>query len=164
LKLAAATMLTCSLYNAMPSAAASSAAQALDAQRGGLWQHFAATSLFGGGEVIRELDQVAAECTEFDWDGEGAVRVGPMAIAAAKAFLRGLPLGTAVPAVGVDPDGALNFEWYRTPNWTLSVSASPDGWLHYAALFGASSEYGAEPFLGQCPRSILDRIARVCQT
>jgi hypothetical protein len=43
----------------------------------------------------------------------------------------------------------------------LSVSVSPDGELHYAALLGLSKAYGTEPFFGEAPRPILDLIFRV---
>ncbi|MFH0937823.1 MAG: hypothetical protein V1899_00835 [Planctomycetota bacterium] len=66
-----------------------------------------------------------------------------------------------MPSVGAEPDGHVTLEWHHSSRRTLSVSVSPDGELHYAALFGASKVYGTEPFFGNVPKSILDLISQV---
>jgi len=104
---------------------------------------------------------VAQECSVSNWDGYGAAPVTDDAYLEARAFLNALPLGTTVPSIGAEPDGHLTFEWHHSPRRTLSVSISPEGDLHYAALIGPSKLYGTEPFLGEVPQIVLDLIHRI---
>jgi hypothetical protein len=114
-----------------------------------------------GKGVFDELFSVAEECEAPNWDGQGADPVTNETYQAACFFLESLPLGTPAPSVGVEPDGQLTLEWYRSPRRTLSVSVSPEAELHYAALIGSSKAYGTEPFLGDPPKTILDLIHRI---
>jgi hypothetical protein len=112
-------------------------------------------------EIVEELSRVAKQCTSANWDGYGAAPITEETCSRARSFLDALPSELRDPAVGAEPDGQLTFEWYESPNRTLSVSVSPNGELHYAALLGAASAYGTEPFHTDAPRNILDLIRRV---
>ncbi len=112
-------------------------------------------------EVIDELSGVAKHCSVANWDGYGAVPVAEQTYEQARSFLDALPSGTPVPSVGVEPDGHLTLEWYRSPRRLLSVSVTPEGDLHYAALIGPAKAYGTEPFLGEAPQPIPDLIRRI---
>ena len=115
----------------------------------------------GGRGVFNELYSVTSKCLVGNWDGYGAAPVTADVYVLACQFLRALPLGIAAPSVGAEPDGHLTLEWYRSPRRLLSVSLSPEGDLHYAALLGPSKAYGTEAFFGDVPRTILDLIHRV---
>jgi hypothetical protein len=104
---------------------------------------------------------VYEDCRNAGWDGYGAEPVSIDAFDEAVRFLRALPLGTPAPSVGAEPDGHITLEWYKSPRQTLSVSVSPEGQLHFAALMGDSKQYGTEPFYGNMPQAILDLIYRV---
>lgn len=108
-----------------------------------------------------ELDQVYTECKESNWDGYGALPVSEATYQLAYQFLEALPLGTPPPSFGAEPDGHLTLEWHRSPQWTLSISVSPEGELHYAALLGIRKAYGTEPFFGDVPKTIRDLIHRI---
>ena len=110
---------------------------------------------------ISELDRVYTECSCSDWDGYGAEPVSASTHELAGQFLLALPPGTPAPSIGAEPDGHLSLEWHKSPYWTLSVSVSPDGQLHFAALMGVSKQYGSEPFYGEVPQTILNLIHRV---
>jgi hypothetical protein len=69
-----------------------------------------------------------------------------------------IPLGFPPPMIGAEPDGDITFEWYKNPDWTLSVSVEGQGNLHYAALLGPDCAYGTEAFVGLVPRRILDLV------
>jgi hypothetical protein len=114
-----------------------------------------------GKGVLSELFQTVKECRDQNWDGYGAEPVSETTSNLAQQFLKALPLGTLAPSIGADPDGHLTVEWYRSPRRTLSVSVSPKGELHYAALVGSATAFGTEPFFGEAPRSIVDLIHRV---
>lgn len=76
-------------------------------------------------------------------------------------FIRNLPLGFPQPEVTREPDGHINFEWYRSPRRVFSVSIAPNNHLHWAALIGTESPRGTAWFLEKIPVSILDTVARV---
>jgi hypothetical protein len=102
------------------------------------------------------------QCREQNWDGYGAASVEDETYRQAYRFIESLPWGMPVPTVGAEPDGHVTLEWHRSPRRTLSVSISPDGDLHYAALLGISKAYGSEPFFDEAPAAILNLIQRVC--
>lgn len=115
----------------------------------------------GADRAFEELFVVARECRSANWDGYGALAIAPEAFTHACRFLGALPLGIFAPTVGAEPDGHVTFEWHRSSRRTLSVSVSPEGDLHYAALLGPSKAYGTEPFFGETPPRILDLIRQV---
>jgi len=116
----------------------------------------------GAKSVFEDLIKVAEECRSANWDGYGAVSITNETFWQAYHFLSALPFGFPTPSVGAEPDGHLTFEWHRSSRRTLSISISPEGELHYAALLGSSKAYGTEPFSGTVPKIILDLIHRVC--
>lgn len=118
---------------------------------------------FGAGieTATQELHEVAKECSSINWDGYGAASVEQETIRQAERFLNALPLGMAAPSVGAEPDGQITFEWYQSPRRILSVSISPEGDLHYAALLGYRKRYGTEPFFGDIPSDVLKLVHRV---
>jgi hypothetical protein len=114
-----------------------------------------------GKGAFDDLNQVYADCLEPNWDGYGATPVSEATYWLAYQFLEALPLGAPLPSFGAEPDGHLTMEWHRSPRWTLSISVSPEGELHYAALLGTRKTYGTEPFFGDAPRTIMDLIQQV---
>jgi hypothetical protein len=116
-------------------------------------------------DAISDLWQVYMECRVPDWDGYGALAVSDETCQMARAVIEALSRelsSSQVPSAGAEPDGQLTLEWYRSPRRLLSVSIDPMGYLHYAALIGASETYGTESFFGDAiPRTILDLIRRV---
>jgi hypothetical protein len=112
-------------------------------------------------KAFEDLSLVFEECRETNWDGYQAEPVAEETYQLAAQFLKALPLGASMPAIGAEADGHLTMEWYRSPRRTLSVSISPAGELHYAALMGASKAYGTEPFFGEVPETIMNLINRV---
>ncbi len=113
-----------------------------------------------GKGVLGELAAVYAECSHPDWDGYGGLPVSPQTYDNTRNYLESLPWGSPPPSVGAEPDGYITLEWYNGRRRTLSVSISPDGNLHYAAILGPSTSYGTEP-LGTRAKVIEDLIHRV---
>jgi len=112
-------------------------------------------------EVVDDLYKTVEQCSFANWDGHGAAPVIRETFMQACIFLEALPFGTTAPSVGAEPDGHLTLEWYRSSRRILSVSISPEGELHYAALLGHRKIYGTEPFLGEVPGIILNIIYQV---
>lgn len=112
-------------------------------------------------KAFEDLRLVFEECREPNWDGYQAEPITEDTYQMAGRFLKALPLGTSMPAIGAEADGHLTMEWYRSPRRTISVSISPESELHYAALMGSSKAYGSEPFFGEVSESIINLINRV---
>jgi hypothetical protein len=108
-----------------------------------------------------ELATVWEECREPNWDGYEALPVTQGTLRNVYQFLESMPADIPAPSIGAEPDGDLTLEWHRSPRRTLSVSVSPEGDLHYSALFGSNRVYGTEAFFGDIPKLILDLIRRV---
>lgn len=121
------------------------------------------TLTFGlyGQKTFGDLALIFDECRVPNWDGYLAEPIEEDTYQLAGQFLKALPLGVSMPAIGAEADGHLTLEWYRTPRRTLSVSISPEGELHYAALLGTSKAYGTEPFFGEVPETVMSLINRV---
>jgi hypothetical protein len=111
--------------------------------------------------MFEERSKTFEECRESNWDGYGAQPVREETYHLAHQFLAALPLSTPAPFIGAEPDGHLTAGWYRSPQRTLSVSISPGGDLHYAALLGSAKTYGTEPFVGDVPKVISDLVDQV---
>lgn len=121
-----------------------------------------ASSAFGIESIVRdELGTVWEECKGPNWDGFDALPVTHDTLRNAYTFLESLPLGCPRPSISAEPDGQLTVEWHQSKRRTLSVSVTPDGDLHYAALLGPGRAYGTEAFFGEVPDAILDLIRRV---
>lgn len=112
-------------------------------------------------EVLPDLMEVKSETAEAGWDGYNACAIRSETFDRSVEFLESLPNTVATPTVSAEPDGHITLEWYRSPHRVLSVSVSPEGDLHYAALIGPNKAYGTEVFFGESPRVILDLIHRV---
>ena len=119
-------------------------------------------SYSGAEPLIRsELYEMIRECSEPDWDGYDAAPVSRDSIHAARKFLLSLPLGTELPSVGILPSGNVTLEWHHSRRRSLTISFSPDGDIHYAALLGAGRQSGTEPFYGDVPVTILSLLERI---
>jgi hypothetical protein len=126
------------------------------------WRKLNDSNVFGIESTIRDdLGSVWDECRRPDWDGFGALPVSQETLRNAYTFLESLPLGCPVPSVGAEPDGQLTLEWHRGPRRTLSVSVTPEGDLHYAALSGRNRVFGTEAFFGEAPSAIIHLIRRI---
>src|SRR3954468_19084954 len=98
--------------------------------------------------VFDDLWTLVQDYREPNWDGYDAAPVTDDTYRMAYRFLEALPPGTAAPAMGAEPDGHITLEWYQSPRKTVSISVSPEGELHYAALLpGPRKVNGTEPFV-----------------
>ena len=101
-----------------------------------------------------------SENGENNWDGSGASAITEKTIGLAEKFLQlliqsGCPISEIIP----EPDGDINFEWYRDSNYLFEVSVSEDEFLHYAGLFEKNIVKGKFSFDGtEIPKLILDQV------
>jgi hypothetical protein len=111
--------------------------------------------------AFEEFLKTFEECREPNWDGYGAQAVREENYHLTRKFLAALPLSTPAPSIGAEPDGHIIAEWYDSPQRTLSVSISPGGELHYAALVGAERICGMVTFRNNIPQLVRDLITRI---
>jgi len=142
----------------------SNAAITVEQARQENYNHLVSSATFSKEDAFNELGEVWEESCRDNWDGGGACTVAWQTVQNAHRLIKALPLGYALPSVGVEPDGHVTLEWYRSPRWTLSVSVSPEGTLYYSALFGSEDPRGSCQFFDQIPETILFLINRTCRS
>ena len=102
-----------------------------------------ATSLFWGHDSLcAELDALAADCSESNWDGYEALPISPIALDRAKRLVRAIPQDLPEPSISPEPDGAIELQWYATSSRVCSVGCCPDGTYNYAALLDDDTATG----------------------
>ena len=119
------------------------------------------STIFGTRRILEQLDGVYEDCFLPGWDGNGAKAISHDVLRNARHFLGSLPFGMELPEISAKPDGAITFEWYRSPKRTLSVSINPDGYVYYAFLMGASRRHGVDPIQGGISKDLIVLINQV---
>ena len=115
-------------------------------------------SVLGHQEALDELAEIWNECQSPGWDGYDAVPIEQDTLRDAYMLIESLPLGFPRPSIGAEPDGQLTLAWRTLPRRVLSISVDPDGFLHYAGLFGLSRRYGTLAFFSTAPRELLELV------
>lgn len=91
--------------------------------------------LFGNREVaFNALENLARDCAQPNWDGEGAAPVNFDSVAAARRALVSIPPGAPSPDLSIDRDGSITMEWYFEPARRLSVSLTEGIFADYAGI------------------------------
>lgn len=155
--------LTTSQFDMLPSRGASKTARFITEQDAKRRQQWLSSYTFGQqlNGSINELHELFRSCNQPNWDGYDAMPITGETYELAYQFLEAFPSGMPAPSLGAEPDGHITLEWYHSPRRTVSISISPEGDLHYAALIGNATNYGSEPFYGEVPGTILNLIRRI---
>lgn len=117
-------------------------------------------ALFGGkAAAISKLQMMAHECSEADWNGEGANAVSPMAIFLAENLVRVLPDSMPLPEFAPEPDGSVTLDWISSPHRIFSISVGASERLAYAWLDGSDKGHAVASFNGErVPQRIIEGI------
>ncbi len=100
---------------------------------------------FTGKNIFGELEKIFEECSSEGWDGERARTISKEVLQNARTFLESFPPDIELPQIAAEPDGAISFEWYRSPEEVISVSVNSEGEIYYAAIIGARRNHGKDP-------------------
>jgi hypothetical protein len=140
----------------------SPAATDLATRMKGVFAQFREPLSLGGGyqSALAELEEVASEAGIRDWDGHGAIPVSAMAVEHTIRLLSALPTNIPAPEIAADPDGEISLDWYRSPDWVVSISVGARGELSFAARFGRSRVRGIEEGMNGLPAPVLGQIER----
>lgn len=117
-------------------------------------------SVLGHSEAIDELWDIWNECRYPGWDGYESLAVEEDTYRAAYTLIESLPLGFPRPELGAEPDGQITLEWRKSPSRVLSVSVDPDGFLHYAGIFGTNKHFGTLTLFPTAPPKQLRQLVR----
>jgi len=103
----------------------------------------------------REINRVAADAAEDDWDGDGSLALDVESLDAATDLAKILPPGFPPPDVDVGRRGELMLEWRTGKRSALVLSLYPDRSIGYAVVRGQARAFGREPFLSVLPEVVL---------
>ena len=112
-------------------------------------------------KVVSELREAFEEASSRGWDGYGGRAADPFSYIHALSFLRALPSTVPLPEVAVDPDGEIEFEWFRGPRSLFTVSLGRTGALSYAGLFGRNKTHGVEQLVEGLPEAVVQNLRRL---
>jgi hypothetical protein len=120
-------------------------------------------ALFGEkARVLAELSSLAGECAEPGWDGGDAAALDPVAVMAAKGFVRALSDGTPLPEFAPELDGSISLDWIASGNRLFSLSIGRGNRLAYAWIDGTDRGHGVALFDGlNVPPRILEGIREI---
>ena len=111
--------------------------------------------------IFWELEKTFEECSSDGWDGERAKPISKEVLRNAIIFLESFRPEVEPPQIAAEPDGAISFEWYRSPEKVISVSINPGGQFYYAALFGTQQKHGKGSVSSGIPDDLLALIVEV---
>jgi hypothetical protein len=126
----------------------------------GSWDLFTSYGV-GYGGLLLDIYRWKLEAMDAGWDGYEAAPVTESSVQNAIGFIRALGLGRHGAAVSPDPDGSFAFEWFKGPDWQVSVTVGNDGVLYWAAIFGETRSFGKAPFRGRIDPKLLELIDQV---
>ena len=112
-------------------------------------------------DIFLELEKIFEECSSKNWDGDRAKPISKEVLQNARTFLESFPSGVEQPQIAAEPDGAISFEWYRSPEKVISVSVNPRGEVYYAAMIGARRKHGKDSVRSGASDNLLALIAEV---
>lgn len=118
---------------------------------------------FAARGVFWELEKTFNEYAVDGWDGGKAKAITKEVLRNAKTFLESFPWGSESPEIGVEPDGAISLEWYRSPSRVISISINPGRAVYYAAIIGAKRRHGIDPVSFSVSDDLLDLIGEVTE-
>ncbi len=109
-------------------------------------------------DILSELIEIQEECSDDNWDDEGAVAISISAMFEAMQFIRLLPVHLKLPDIAPSANGAINFEW-RKDDFICNVELSGINEIVYSAYFSkVNRDYGMKPYFGKIPNKVIELI------
>ncbi len=147
-----ASMATGLMFALTPSAASSDV-------RSGLGESYFSKAV-SGSATLAELDALALEASEENWDGRGSPAVDHRTLKIAREFIKVIPPGFPEPELYADTDGEIRLEWFDDSEWTFGVSINSTGGVSYARRFLGSTQHGVVSFRGWWPSELQANLVR----
>ena len=120
-------------------------------------------ALYGERSLVHSsLIEMAVECSQADWDGNGAYPINIESLRLARSFLDALPVGFSMPECAPEPDGSISLEWVMSRYSRFSISIGNTDRLSYAWLDGTDKGHGVARFDGIIlPKHILAALSNI---
>lgn len=114
-------------------------------------------------KAVQSIKALSIDCGKDNWDGYGAKSVSQTVIDNAVKVLGMLPVGTAIPDTGAEPQGDVALDWYDGQSTILSISVGEDNFLPYAWCLaeGGKKGHGVFKFENELPKEMIDLINKV---
>lgn len=108
------------------------------------------------GDSAEKLVGLWKTCSEANWDGYGARPLSRAALAEAILMLDLIPPMVMAPAIEVEPDGSVGFEWIAASGDRFAISCSGTRRVAYSGVFtDATGQRGTEILLEGLPAALL---------
>ena len=113
--------------------------------------------------AMQDIEQLAVNCQNDNWDGEGADRVSSETVKIAREFIGQLCEETPLSDLYIDatPHGSISFEWVPAEQVMLDVLILPSGEIAYAYLIRGDEGSGRDQWQGTIPKSIVEAVDKV---
>jgi len=122
-------------------------------------------ALFGNRiKALSEVEALARDCAQRDWDGYGAAAIDPRALVGAINFLRAMPDGLPMPEFAGEPDGSISLDWSSSRHCLLSLSVGVSDRIPYAWLDGTDRGHAVVRFDGwRVPERVVEAIELIAR-
>lgn len=144
-------------YARPTSAISSEAGQICETASGIMRDRQGSESLFG--QKASALSALRAAIAAVSPDEEQEA-VDPQTLINAEQLLLALPDDLPAPEFGVDPDGAISFDWIQSRTRMFSVSVTESERIAYAWLNGSDRGHGVDRFRGPLVSAVLLSVLR----
>jgi hypothetical protein len=112
--------------------------------------------------LLKQLEEIAIDCSARDWNGYDAEPVSKLAIEKAKELIEVFPIGFPEPELAADNDGEIGFDFYFAKYYNLTFSTGTDNRIPFATCAGEGNSWcGVAEFNGkELPKEIIDGIEK----
>ncbi|MCK5296692.1 MAG: hypothetical protein KAJ75_07355 [Alphaproteobacteria bacterium] len=107
-----------------------------------------------------ELNNIIKECSEEDWDGEGALQLNDSSVRYAKSFIENLPCGVSLPEPVPEPCGELALVWKKN-GYYIAIGIDSNAMIAYGGTTPSGTITGDLKFDGIIPKELLDLLKRI---
>jgi hypothetical protein len=105
------------------------------------------------------LIETYKDCSESNWDGEGALPVRIEAFFEALRFIENLPTTISMPTdISADSSGYITMEWRKRRGLFFDIIFTGNNEVIYAGILGTSEPRGKLHFGTSIPRELIDKI------
>jgi len=98
---------------------------------------------------LSQLQKLATDCADEDWDGYGAKPISIEAILRTEDFLRCLPNNIPIPEATAEPDGSISLDWVYSQSRSLSIGFGMSDYFVIVWIDGEKSGRSVIYFDGQ---------------
>ena len=113
--------------------------------------------------AMQDIERLAVNCRNDNWDGEGADRVSPETVKNALEVVGQLREKALLSDLYIDatPRGSISFEWVPAEQVMLDVLILPSGEIAYSYLIRGDEGSGRDQWQGTIPKSIVEAVDKV---